>query len=65
MKYSRLERLKIEKDDNSDDWIMSFCASHIIGLAPVLWLFPFGFIFYIIYTTLFMIFWKKVILRNR
>lgn len=63
MKYSRLERLQIEKADNSDDWFISFCASHILGLAPVLFVFPCGWLFYIVYTVLFMIFWKKVVLK--
>lgn len=63
MKYSRLEKLHIEKADNEDKWILSFCASHILGLAPVLFIFPNGWLIYIIYTILFMIFWKKVILK--
>ena len=63
MRYSRLERLQIEINENSDDWFISFCASHILGLAPVLFIFPYGWLIYIVYTILFMIFWKKVILK--
>lgn len=63
MKYSRLEKLHIEKADNEDKWILSFCASHILGLAPVLLAFSNGLPFYIVYTILFMILWKRLILK--
>lgn len=63
MKYSRLERLQIEKNDNEDNWILSFCASHILGLAPVLWIFSNGFVFYVLYTIIFTVLWKKFILK--
>lgn len=63
MKYSRLERLYMEKNDNEDKWLLSFCASHILGLAPILWTLPHAWLTYPIYTVLFMIFWKKVILK--
>lgn len=65
MKYSRLERLKIERADNEDDWFISFCASHIFGCAPVLWVIPsvYAWLAYPIYTILFMIFWKRKVLK--
>ena len=63
MKYSRLERLHIEKADNSDNWFISFCVSHILGLAPLLFAFPYSWLTYPVYTILFMVFWKKVVLK--
>lgn len=63
MKYSRLERLHIEKNDNEDDWMISFCASFIIGFSFLWFFIPYGWIVYPFYTITFMFFWKRKVLK--
>lgn len=63
MKYSRLQRLHIERNENDEKWIISFCASFIIGLSFVWFFVPYGWIVYPIYTVTFMIFWKRKVLK--
>ena len=42
MKDTRLQRLYREREDNGDDWILSVCASAIVGLSPCIAVLPFS-----------------------